>query len=110
MERGGHSTNHRTTNTAALEDCCFTSTPRLTPETRLVYRDQDQDRDQALAFALAALLLTGTALLMSCWVGPLAAFAAVAVLVVVAYAAPGIARRLAIRRAVRELLRSLPGA
>ncbi|MEU9405736.1 hypothetical protein AB0E08_08515 [Streptomyces sp. NPDC048281] len=41
---------------------------------------------------------------------PLAAFAAVAVLVVAAYAAPGLARRLAIRRAVRELLRSLPGA
>ncbi|MFF4709256.1 hypothetical protein [Streptomyces sp. NPDC001297] len=66
-----------------------------------------RDDDQALAFTLAALLLTGTALLVSCWVGPLTAFAAVAVTVIAAYAAPGLARRLAIRRAVRQLLRDL---
>ncbi|MEU2619680.1 hypothetical protein ABZ642_16355 [Streptomyces sp. NPDC007157] len=73
-------------------------------------RQPHQDRDQGVALALAALLLTGTALLASCWVGPLTAFTVVAVLIVAAYVAPGLARRLAIRRAVRELLRSLPGA
>ncbi|MEU2624296.1 hypothetical protein ABZ642_40350 [Streptomyces sp. NPDC007157] len=67
------------------------------------------DHDQGLALTLAVLLLTGTALLVSCWVGPLATFTAVAVLVVTAYAAPGLARGLAIRRAVRQLLRGLPG-
>ncbi|MER5600587.1 hypothetical protein [Streptomyces sp. NPDC002265] len=66
--------------------------------------------DQALALTLAVLLLTGSALLMSCWVGPLTTFTAVAVLVVTAYAAPGLARRLALRRARRQLLRVLPGA
>ncbi|MER5402256.1 hypothetical protein [Streptomyces sp. NPDC002599] len=49
-------------------------------------------------------------LLMSCWIGPLTTFTAVAVLVVTAYAVPGLARRLAVRRAVRRLLRTLPGA
>ncbi|MFG2951921.1 hypothetical protein [Streptomyces adustus] len=49
-------------------------------------------------------------LLMSCWVGPLPTFAAVAVLAVTAYAAPGLARPLAVRRTVRRLLRALTGA
>ncbi|MGW5658438.1 hypothetical protein [Streptomyces humi] len=68
------------------------------------------DRDQALAVTVAILLLTGTVLLVSCWVGPLTAYAAVAVVVVTAYAAPGLVRRIAVRRAVRRLLRDLPGA
>lgn len=80
----------------------------MTPQT--CHRHRDLERDQGLALTLAALLLTGSALLVSCWVGPLATFAATAVLTVATYAAPGLARRLAIRRAVRELLRSLPGA
>ncbi|MPY33541.1 hypothetical protein FNH09_20510 [Streptomyces adustus] len=53
------------------------------------------------------LLLTGSVLLMSCWVGPIATFAAVAVFVVSVYAAPGLARRLALCRALRQLLRVL---
>ncbi|MFG2949258.1 hypothetical protein [Streptomyces adustus] len=65
------------------------------------------DHDQALA--LAVLFLTGSVLLMSCWAGPVTTFAAVAVLVVTAYVAPGLARCLAVRRAVRRLLRALPG-
>ncbi|MCF3137306.1 hypothetical protein, partial [Streptomyces olivochromogenes] len=64
-------------------------------------------RDQVLAVTLAVLLLTGTALLVSCWMGPLATFTTVAALVVTAYAAPGLARRLTVRRAFRELQRSL---
>ena len=67
-----------------------------------------RDHDQALVLTLAVLLLTGSVLLMSCWIGPITTFAAVAVLVVTAYAAPGPARRLALRRAVRQLLRTLP--
>ncbi|MFE1292179.1 hypothetical protein [Streptomyces sp. NPDC058751] len=47
-------------------------------------------------------------LLMSCWIGPLTTFTAVAVPVVTAYAAPGVARRLALHRALRQLLRTLP--
>ncbi|MFD8737510.1 hypothetical protein ACFV06_21670 [Streptomyces sp. NPDC059618] len=47
-----------------------------------------RDHDQGLAFTLAVLLLTGGVLLMSCWTGPLATFAIVAVLVVTAYTAP----------------------
>ncbi|MFJ9351716.1 hypothetical protein [Streptomyces sp. NPDC101237] len=78
--------------------------------TQTCHRHPEQEREQGLALTLAALLLTGTALLASCWVGPLAAFTVTAVLIVAAYAAPGLARRLAIRRAVRELLRSLPCA
>ncbi|WP_328457547.1 hypothetical protein OG780_42595 [Streptomyces sp. NBC_00386] len=53
--------------------------------------------DPALALTLAVLLLTGSVLLTSCLIGPVTTFAAVAVLVVTAYAAPGIARRLALR-------------
>ncbi|MFB7338285.1 hypothetical protein ACFC00_42865 [Streptomyces adustus] len=49
-------------------------------------------------------------LLMCCLVGPVTTFAAVAVFVVTASAAPGFARHLALRRAVRQLLRALPGA
>ncbi|MEW1773518.1 hypothetical protein [Streptomyces sp. NPDC086777] len=45
-------------------------------------------QDRAVVLTLAALLLTGNALLVFRWVGPLAAFAAVAVLVVAAYTAP----------------------
>ncbi|MFE2584887.1 hypothetical protein [Streptomyces sp. NPDC059378] len=41
---------------------------------------------------------------MSCWIGPITTFAAVAVPVVTAYAAPGLARRLALRRSLRRLL------
>ncbi|MFJ5646354.1 hypothetical protein [Streptomyces sp. NPDC093223] len=73
-------------------------------------RQARQNQEQGLALTLAALLLTGTALLASCWVGPVATFTVMSVLIVAAYAAPGLARRLAIRRAVRELLRSLPHA
>ncbi len=69
-----------------------------------------QDRDQALAVTFAVLLLTGSVLFVSCWVGQLATFGAVAVLVVSAYAAPGVARRLAVRCAVCRLLRGVPGA
>ncbi|MFF4902896.1 hypothetical protein [Streptomyces sp. NPDC001068] len=69
-----------------------------------------RDDDQALALTLAALLLTGSSLLVSCWIGPLATFSVTAGLLVTAYAAPRLARRIAIRRAVRELLRTLPGA
>ncbi|WP_392957546.1 hypothetical protein [Streptomyces sp. LN245] len=69
-----------------------------------------RDHDQALALTLALLLLTGSVLLMSCWIGPITPFAAVAVLVVTAYTAPGLTRRLALRRALRQLLRALPGA
>ncbi|MCG7205339.1 hypothetical protein [Streptomyces arenae] len=47
----------------------------------------------------------GSVLLVSCWIGPLATFTTTAVLVVTAYASPGLARRIAIRRAVRQLLR-----
>ena len=66
-------------------------------------------RDQVLALTLAVLLLTGgVLLLLSCWIGPLATFAAVAVLVVIGYAAPGLARCLAVRRAVRQLLPPCP--
>ncbi|MGW2689958.1 hypothetical protein ACWC6I_43265 [Streptomyces sp. NPDC001414] len=82
----------------------------MTTRTCHRHRNHDRDQDQGLALTLAALLLTGTALLASCWVGPLATFTVTAVLIVAAYAAPGLARRLAIRRAVRELLRSLPHA
>ncbi|MFD5815686.1 hypothetical protein [Streptomyces sp. NPDC127038] len=64
------------------------------------------DHDQGLAFTLAVLLLTGNALLMSCWTGPLATFAIVAVLVGTAYTAPALACRLALRRALRRLLRT----
>ncbi|MEU5314375.1 hypothetical protein [Streptomyces sp. NPDC021562] len=67
------------------------------------------DRDQALSVTVAVLLLTGTVLLISCWIGPLATFTTTAALVVTAYAAPGLVRRLVIRRAVRQLLRSLSG-
>ncbi|MGW5654989.1 hypothetical protein [Streptomyces humi] len=49
----------------------------------------------------------GSVLLISCWIGPLATFITTAVLVVTAYAAPGLARRIAIRGAVRQLLRGL---
>jgi hypothetical protein len=70
----------------------------------------EHDHDQALAVTLALLLLIGGVLLISCWTGPLTAFAVAAGPVVVAYAAPQVARRLAARRAVRRLLRSLPGA
>ncbi|MEU3521349.1 hypothetical protein ABZ770_39930 [Streptomyces sp. NPDC006654] len=66
-----------------------------------------RDRDQALAVTIAVLLLTGSVLLVSCWIGPLATFTSTAVLVVTAYAAPGLVRRIAIRRAVRQLLRGL---
>ncbi|MGW7244093.1 hypothetical protein [Streptomyces sp. NPDC054804] len=60
--------------------------------------------------ARGAPLLPGTAL-VSRWIGPHAAFfAAVAVLVVIAYAAPGCARRIAICRVLRRPLRGLPGA
>ncbi|MGX1541114.1 hypothetical protein [Streptomyces adustus] len=69
-----------------------------------------RDQDQALALTLAALLLTGTSLLDSCWIGPAATFTATAVLVVTSYAASGLARRLALQRALRRLLRDLPGA
>ncbi|MFD7880766.1 hypothetical protein ACFV5G_43095 [Streptomyces sp. NPDC059766] len=68
-----------------------------------------RDQDQALALTLAALLLTGTSLLVSCWIGPVATFTATAVLVVTAYAAPGLVHRLVIPRAVRRLVRDLPG-
>ncbi|MER6465791.1 hypothetical protein ABT278_35735 [Streptomyces sp. NPDC001228] len=61
-----------------------------------------RDDDQALAFTLAALLLTGSALLVSCWVGPVTAFAAVAVTVIAAYAAPGLAWPAAWRSAARS--------
>ncbi|MFE2530762.1 hypothetical protein [Streptomyces sp. NPDC059371] len=67
-----------------------------------------RDHDQALALTLAVLLLTGASLLVSCWIGPVATFTAAAVLAVTAYAVPGLARRLAIRRAVRRLSSPLP--
>ncbi|MEU2336523.1 hypothetical protein ABZ770_26955 [Streptomyces sp. NPDC006654] len=63
-------------------------------------------RDQALAVTVAVLPLTGSVLLVSCWIGPRATFTTTAVLVVTAYAAPGLVRRIAVRR----LLRSLPRA
>ncbi|MFD5634823.1 hypothetical protein ACFWJM_11880 [Streptomyces sp. NPDC127077] len=77
---------------------------------RAGFAHHDHDHDQGLALTLAVLLLTGGVLLVSCWMGPLTTFAAVAVLVVIAHAAPGLARRLAVRRAVRRLLRTLPDA
>ncbi|MFJ3762889.1 hypothetical protein [Streptomyces sp. NPDC090080] len=78
----------------------------MTTQTSHMHRDLESD--QGLALTLAALILTGTGLLASCWVGPLATFTVTAVLIVAAYAVPGLTRRLAIRRAGRELLRSLP--
>ncbi|MER5401272.1 hypothetical protein [Streptomyces sp. NPDC002599] len=45
--------------------------------------------------------------LTSCWISPITTFTAVAA---PAHAAPGLARRLAPRRALRQLLRTLPGA
>ncbi|MFD7876996.1 hypothetical protein ACFV5G_23340 [Streptomyces sp. NPDC059766] len=44
---------------------------------------------------------------MSCWIGRITTFAAVAVPVVIAHAAPGLARRLAPRRSLLRLLRTL---
>ncbi|MBK3636729.1 hypothetical protein JHN52_28265 [Streptomyces sp. MBT97] len=70
----------------------------------------EHDHDQALAVTLALLLLIGGVLLLSCWTGPLTAFAVAAGPVVAAYATPRLTRRLAARRAVRRLLRGLPGA
>ncbi|MEU5314368.1 hypothetical protein [Streptomyces sp. NPDC021562] len=64
-------------------------------------------RGQALAVTVAVLLLTGSVLLVSCWIGPGATFTTVAALVVTAYAAPGLAQRIAVRRAGRQLLRTL---
>ncbi|MGW3916842.1 hypothetical protein ACWEBX_35860 [Streptomyces sp. NPDC005070] len=81
--------------------------PRMTGKMRQTQRDGEQD--QGLALTSAVLLLTGSVLLMSCWIGPLTTFAAVAVFVVTAYAAPGLDRRLALRRALRQLLRGMPG-
>ncbi|MFF4542468.1 hypothetical protein [Streptomyces aureus] len=78
---------------------------------RKTFRMQrDQEQDQALALAFAVVLLTGSVLMMSCWLGPLTTFAVVAVFVVTAYAAPSLARRLVLRRALRRLLQSLPDA
>ncbi|PKT71298.1 hypothetical protein CW362_19805 [Streptomyces populi] len=73
-------------------------------------KTRQMQRDREFALTLAVLLLTGGVLLLSCWMGPLTTFAAVAVLVVIAYAVPGLARRLALRRALRRLLRALNDA
>ncbi|MER6433389.1 hypothetical protein ABT272_37545 [Streptomyces sp900105245] len=67
--------------------------------------DQDADREQALAATVGLLLLIGTALLISCWTGPVTAFALIATPVLGAYALPCLFRALALRRAVRRLLR-----
>ncbi|MFF3418815.1 hypothetical protein ACFYW9_29600 [Streptomyces sp. NPDC002698] len=51
--------------------------------------------------------------LTSCWISPISpinTFTAVAALVVTAHAAPDLARRLTLRRALHQLLRTLPGA
>ncbi|MEU8960074.1 hypothetical protein AB0C93_37940 [Streptomyces sp. NPDC048518] len=71
---------------------------------------QDHHEDQALAVTLALLLLIGGVLLVSLWFGVWWAFAAGAVPVVTAYAAPRLVRLVAARRAARRLLRSLPGS
>ncbi|MFF7146314.1 MULTISPECIES: hypothetical protein [Streptomyces] len=74
-----------------------------------MHYDQDHAEYQALAVTLALLLLIGGVLLIACWSGVWVAFAAGAGSVVAAYAAPRLIRRIAARRAVRRLLRSLPG-
>ncbi|MER5602994.1 hypothetical protein [Streptomyces sp. NPDC002265] len=65
---------------------------------------------QALALTLAVLLLTDRRAADVLLDRPDCHVHAVAVLVVAAYTAPGLARCLAVRRAVRRLLRALPGA
>ena len=72
-------------------------------------RHRDQAEDQALAVTLGLLLLIGGVLLIDLWFGPYVAFAAGAGPVVTAFALPRLWRRLAVRRAVRRFLRSLPG-
>ncbi|MGW5658022.1 hypothetical protein ACWEWO_42570, partial [Streptomyces humi] len=68
--------------------------------TRTTWRNGDRRRPDA----------DGSVLLVSCWVGPLATFTTTAVLVVIAYAAPGRARRIAIRRALRHCCVACSGA
>ncbi|MFZ4184721.1 hypothetical protein ACOZCG_26950 [Streptomyces pseudogriseolus] len=73
----------------------------------------DREGDgQALAVTLALLLLTGGVLMLDAVAGPYVAFTAVAVPIVAAYAArpAGLLRALAVRRAMRRLIRSLPGS
>ncbi|MGA5253386.1 hypothetical protein ACPCKZ_32105 [Streptomyces pseudogriseolus] len=73
----------------------------------------DREGDgQALAVTLALLLLTAGVLMLDAVAGPYVAFAAVAAPTVAAYAArpAGLLRTLVFRRAVRRLIRSLPGS
>lgn len=67
-------------------------------------RHHDPDGEQALAITVGLLLLVGTALIVSCWAGPVTAFALTAVPVLGAYLLPRFAHFLAVRRAVRRLL------
>ncbi|MER5859799.1 hypothetical protein ABT131_29995 [Streptomyces sp900105245] len=67
--------------------------------------DQDAAGEHALAVTVGLLLLIGTALLLSCWTGPVAAFVLIATPVLGAYTLPCLFHALALRRAVRRLLR-----
>ncbi|SEE66550.1 hypothetical protein SAMN05216532_8246 [Streptomyces sp. 2231.1] len=67
--------------------------------------EQDPDGAQALATTVGLLLLVGTALLVSCWTGPVAAFVLIAAPVLGAYVLPCLVRALVLRWVVRRLLR-----
>lgn len=112
MSRGTGSAAAGLSGGSCPEDRCrpdASSAPdpaRPTHEPRSQGESMRPDGDQALVLTRPALLLTGppAGVLLG---RPATAFAAVAVVVVAAYAAPGIARRLVVRRAVRRLLRDL---
>lgn len=61
--------------------------------------DQDADGEHALVVTVGLLLLIGTALLISCWTGPVAAFVIIAAPVLGAYALPCLFRARAGSRA-----------
>ncbi|MEV5205677.1 hypothetical protein [Streptomyces sp. NPDC053720] len=63
------------------------------------------DDGQALAVTIGLLLLIGSVLLIQGWLGTWWAFGLAAGAVVGGYYAPGITRRIAVRWAVRELIR-----
>ncbi|MES9512191.1 hypothetical protein ABWJ92_38490 [Streptomyces sp. NPDC000609] len=65
----------------------------------------DEDDGQALAVALGLLLLIGSVLLLDAWLGVWWAFGIAAGSVLSAYYVPGVTRWIAVRWAVREVIR-----
>lgn len=64
-----------------------------------------EEDGQALAVTVGLLLLIGSVLLLQGWLGTWWAFSLAAGTVVGGYYAPGITRRIAVRWAVREVIR-----